>query len=33
MEYNHLVNLILGLDLVGPVLLSPTNLDEYDEDE
>ncbi|MDD4204359.1 MAG: DUF3846 domain-containing protein [Acholeplasmataceae bacterium] len=33
MEYNHLVKLILGLDLVGPVLLSPTNLDEYDEDE
>lgn len=32
MKYNHLVKLILGLDLVGPVLLSPTNLDEYEED-
>lgn len=32
MPYNHLAKLILGVDLVGPVLVSPTNLEEYDNE-
>lgn len=32
MPYNKLAKLILGVDLVGPVLVSPTNLEDFDED-
>ena len=32
LPYNNLAKLILDVDLVGPILVSPANLDEYDED-
>ena len=30
LPYNNLAKLILGVDLVGNVIVSPTNLDEFD---
>jgi len=31
MPYNNLIKLLFDIDLVGTVIVSPTNLDEYDE--